>query len=240
MELYDGKYKCELVHDKRSRYYEVNGEKYISVTQALGVIDKPALKFWAVKKCYEYLLKFLDETGKGIITLKDLEDAKREHTRFTTDAANIGTAVHKWVENYIKTKDDTLPNDERIMNGVLAFLRWRDAHNVEFISSERMILSPTHKFIGTMDAEAIIDGKVCVIDFKTSKGIWKEHRLQTAAYQKAAEEEGSEFTGDRWIARFDKVTAEFEAKQFGDVEEDYAAFINALQLNRRLKELESK
>lgn len=239
MQLYGGRFECELVKTGRGRHYLVNGEKYISVTEALGIIDKPALKFWAVKKCIEYLVALLDETGRGIITQNDLDQAKRAHTVFTRDAANIGTAVHKWVENYIKTKDETLPSDENVMNGVLAFLRWRDAHRVDFISSERMICSPTHGFIGTMDAEAIIDDKLSVIDFKTSSGIWIEHRLQTAAYQKAAEEEGTKYDGDRWIVRFDKLTAEFEAKQFGDVEEDFKAFINALQLKKRLKVLES-
>ena len=91
-----------------------------------------------------------------------------------------------------------------------------------------------------MDAEAIIKKKLCVIDFKTSSGIYPEMRFQVAAYQAAAEEEsGKEYLGNKYLVRFDKKTGDFDPHEFAEQDRDFKAFLNCLDLRRRLKELET-
>ena len=119
-----------------------------------------------------------------------------------------------------------------------------EAHKVEPIATEFKIFSRKHMYAGTCDLDAVIDGERCIVDFKTSSGIYPEMLLQTAAYQFARAEElyGGELWGDqpnkydaRWIVRFDKKTGKFEAKRFDDFESDFQGFLGALQLYRRLK-----
>lgn len=227
--LYNKQIKIDFYPD--SHQYKKDGQRIPSVTTALSCIAKPGLVYWSANVTCEYLANILN-TGAPI-TAQDIETARKQHLAKKEEAATSGTLVHKWAEDYIKGAQPDLPEDPEVMNGVSAFLRWVDEHNVKFISSERFVYSLIHNYVGQMDAEAEIDGKVCVIDFKTSKGIYKEMLYQTAAYQKAAEEEGSKYTGDRWIVRFDKETGEFEAEQFDDLEEDYKAFLSALTLKRR-------
>ena len=238
--LYGGSVVAELTTrmwgDKEIQKYKVTDSgsevaDLIRVTEALGVINKPALIPWAAKMTTRYLADYMGQP----ITSELLDEARKNFRNIRDEAADLGTAVHNWIESYIKKGVKDLPDDERILNGITAFLRWTKENDVQFISSERMVYSREHHYIGTMDAEAIVNGNRCVMDWKTSKGIWNEMRYQVAAYQIAAIEEGSEYAGPRWIIRFDKGTSEFEAHELPleDLSFDMEAFLAALTLKRR-------
>ncbi len=242
--LYKG--KVELVFNEARHIFTVDGRKIPSVTTATGVIDKSGpLMHWAVKLVKEYLLQnlnvLIEDTKGGKITAI-IEEAAIQHRVRKEKAADLGTQVHRWAEEFIKakTKEDwpPLPRDPQVHNGVTAFLKWVDEYDVKFLSSERHIYSMKHDYAGIMDAEAIIKGKKSVVDFKTSNALYSEMRLQVAAYQGAIEEEiGKKYPGNKWIVRFGKEDAEFEAKDFEGQDEDYKAFVAALTLKRRLKEI---
>ena len=71
-----------------------------------------------------------------------------------------------------------------------SFLKWEEEKKVSWIKSELVIASRKHKFAGTLDALALVDGELCLIDFKTSKRVSKSAFLQTAGYQICLEEMG--------------------------------------------------
>ncbi len=79
-------------------------------------------------------------------------------------------------------------------------------HKVKFVSTERIVYSKKHDYIGKMDAEAMVDGKRVLVDFKTSSGLYNSVRMQTAAYQKADEEEGAKSYKGRWAIRISRKT----------------------------------
>lgn len=250
--LYNGEVLLDF-NDKRHKFTingkdTFNGKLIISVTKVTGVIDKPALKFWAVNLGVDFLLKNIDKLKadiEGKVIQKLIEESKKAHTKFLQKAATSGTLVHEWAEGFIKAKTEKdippMPKDIQVHNGVMAFLNWIDEYNVKFLSSERHIYSKKYGYAGIMDAEAIIKGKKCVVDFKTSSAIYPEMRFQVAAYQAAMEEEtGKEYTGNKVLARFDKNTGEFEAHEFGDHKKDFKAFVAALTLQKRLLELKKK
>lgn len=219
-------------------YYKLDGERLLGVTTALNIINKPGLMYWTVNLACDYLG---DLVNKNVpITLEHIETARGLHTKEKEKAATIGTEVHEWVEQFIKGGDIRMPHDPKVLNGVTAFLQWVNEHNVQFLSSERIIYSQRHDYVGQMDAEAVIDGKVSVIDFKTSKRpkdgpVRLNWLYQTAAYQKAAEEEGSSYDGPRYILRFDKETGNFESTKIKTIQKDYKAFIGALDIKKREK-----
>lgn len=238
--------EIELNFDEKRHMFTVDNKPVISVTRVTGVIDKSGpLMYWAVNMGAEFLtinLEKLKRDSNGDVILKLIDESKKQHRIRKEKAADTGSQVHAWVEGFIKAKTEKdippVPKETEVYNGVMAFLKWTDEHNVKFLSSERHIYSKKHKYAGIMDAEAIIKGKKCVVDFKTSKGIYPEMRFQVAAYQAAMEEEtGKAYTGNKWLARFDKETGDFEAHEFDDHDKDFNAFLAALKLQRRLLEL---
>ena len=60
----------------------------------------------------------------------------------------------------------------------------------------------------------MVDGKLCVIDFKTSKKIYKSYYLQVAAYAAAIQMMQGGDLPMGIILRLDKETGEFQEKRF--------------------------
>lgn len=242
--LYKG--KIELCFDETRHRFTIDGKPILSVTAATSIIDKSRpLIYWATGLAKDFLMENLenlvnDNKGDKIASL--IEEAVKQHSIRKEKAADVGTQVHDWVEQFIKakTKKDwpEVPKDPQVHNGVSAFLKWVDEHEVKFLSSEKFIYSKKYNYAGIMDAEAIIGRRECPIDFKTSKAIYPEFRFQVAAYQGAVEEErGKPYSGNKWLVRFGKDDGEFEACEYAEHDKDYKAFLSALALRRRLKEL---
>ncbi len=244
--LYKG--TIELCFEEGRHRFTVDGKSVPSVTFATGVIDKSRpLIIWATRLCRDFLMENLkklvaDTEGTRIASL--IDESIQQHRIKKEKAADVGTQAHDWVEQFIKakTKKDwpALPKDPQVYNAVNAFLKWVDEHDVKFLSSEKFVYSKKYKYAGIMDAEAVIGRRTCPIDFKTSKAIYPEYRIQVAAYQGAVEEEaGKPYSGNKWLVRFGKDDGEFEAKEYAEQDKDYKAFLAALTLKRRLKELDT-
>lgn len=249
VKLYNGSVEIAY-YDKQHRYSKVvKGEVekgwIISVTAATGILDKSrVLMWWATKKLAAPFLKGLLEK-KTPITEELIDEACHLWEVEREKAADLGTQIHAWIESYIKAQlypkqyeAPKMPEDEKIQNGAMAFLRWLDENKVRFIASELLVYSKKYDYVGLMDAKAVVNGRTCVIDFKSSNGVYTDHRYQVAAYQAADEEESKKlYTGDRWIIRLGKETGEFEAHQLGDFQKDFKAFLGLLDVKRREKEL---
>lgn len=201
--LYGGEVKVKFYPN--SHMYKVTDEKnglkdkrVKGVTTYLGIVDKSnALVSWATG---EAGLHLYDIISKGqIITMDDVIKAIGRHKEIKEEAALIGTAMHAWCEYFIKHKlgvkgfeeQPKLPEDPQILLGVNSFLEWYTAHKVQFLSSERVVYSRKHQYIGTMDFDALVDGELAAGDFKSSNGIYNTVRAQMSAYVEAAEEESA-------------------------------------------------
>jgi hypothetical protein len=129
-----------------------------------------------------------------------------------------------------------------VANGAIAFLKWVDENKIKFISSEQIIYSKKYNYVGIMDCKFTMGKEKHKIvhagDFKTSKAIYPEYRYQVAGYQGADEEESGEVYGTKWIIRFGKEDGEFEAKEFGEHEQDYKTFLACQTVALRKKELD--
>lgn len=228
-ELYKGKVKIKF-HPNSHRYY-VNDKSVTGVTTFIGIKDKSRpLVLWAVGLYSEYLYQNL-----GVkLTQEIIVEGSQQHAIRKQEAADTGTKIHDWCERYIKHKLKIkgydlpdMPEDQNVQIGVNAFLDWEKEHKVKFLSSERIVYSKKHDYIGTLDIEAMIDGKLCLVDLKSSSALYNSVRLQTAAYLKADEEESGKKYEGRWAIRLAKETedeyiARMEAK--GKSTEGYKVF----------------
>jgi hypothetical protein len=185
-----------------------------SVTGVSGQLDKSNwLKPWAVKMALEVCKKKI-KPGKAYNEYELMniwDEAKAAHTIFTQKAANIGTLVHDWAERYILAKINgtdipDMPTAAPVVRGVNAFLKWDEQNEVEYLFSEKIVYSIEHHYIGTFDVGAIINGEHVLVDFKTSSGVYDEHRIQAAGYVQAANEEFEEQFTNVIILHLSKTT----------------------------------
>jgi len=228
-----------LTFDEEKHQFYMNGERVVSITEATGKLDKSRpLIHWAVRLCRDYLY---DKIQKGKeITADIVFDASKQHTIRKQEAANMGKLIHKWIENYIKGNKPKMPTDEKVKNGILAFLRWTDQNKVKFLNSEKIVCSKKHKYAGIIDAEAKVNGALAIVDFKSSNGLYNEMRYQVAGQQCALEEMTGKKYGERWIIHFNKNTGEFHDHLIEDYKKDLSAFIGLLAVAKRESELNSK
>jgi len=235
IKLYNGKVNIEF-DEGRHIFYGEKGEILLSVTGATGVIDKsPALMGWAVKMMSKYLT---DRFESGvIIDIGMIETAKREYRLAQKKAADIGTEIHAWVSDWILGKKPEMPQDENVVNGITAFLKFQKEHKIKWIESEKYIYSKEYKYAGILDAVARINGELVLVDFKSSNAFYDEMRFQVAGYQIAYEEETGKKIDKRMIIRFGKNDGEFEKIELDNDIKDKKTFLNCLMLKKRLKEL---
>ncbi|RLJ03094.1 MAG: hypothetical protein DRP08_03965 [Candidatus Aenigmatarchaeota archaeon] len=243
--LYKG--EIELCFEPATHTYTVNNEIVYGVTSIVEVLNKPAVLYWAVNKTIEYLDANLqvglviDEVNKKAI----LDEAKYAHRRHLKKAGDIGTAIHEWLEKYIKATINKEPLPDKPVNkemkkSIEAFLNWTKKHKIKWLSSERKVYSRKYKYAGTLDAEAQINGHLAIVDFKTSNGFYPEYFLQTSAYVKALEEE----TGNKYhytvIVRIPKNGNELTYVKNENIDLYFRSFLGCLENYKRIRWEKSK
>lgn len=154
------------------RYYNSKGKAVPRVTEILSaMMHSDNLMYWA------------NSLGlKGI-----------RYGSFMTKVSNIGTETHSKIEQFLKKKlqsNDDIP--------FLGFLLWYNSlidrgNTIEVVGCEEKISCDW--FGGTYDALLRINGKLFLIDFKTSNHVTEKYFLQLAAYTYILEQKGYKIDG---------------------------------------------
>jgi hypothetical protein len=198
----------DLEYDDKAHSYKVEGVKVPSVTRVVDGCFPKDLTHWA------------------------LSIGQEEYDKVISDALEIGNDTHQWIEHYINYGHACTEPADYISKSVNAFLDWTTEYNPEWVDAERKVYCDKYKYAGTVDAVAKINGRVCVIDFKTSKKIYKPYHLQVTAYAQAIKRmDGLR----RWplgiILRLDKETGDFEHKVF-EPKHNFNTFKRCLELKQ--------
>lgn len=237
--LYNG--EVTIGFDKaRHRFYGEDGKSMLSVTGATGVVDKSAPLMGWVAKCMALYLLAEKKKGNGIITEALVGRAKKEYRQIAKEAADIGTEIHEWVSDWILKKKPEIPDNEKVVNGVRAFLKFQKKHKFKWLESERLVYSRKYKYAGWLDATAMTGKEFTLVDFKSGNGLYNDMRFQVAGYRLAYEEETGKKFDKNILIRFGKETGEFDHYILEDYEKDKKAFLNCLVLKKRLKELDKQ
>lgn len=158
-------------------YTNAAGTRVPGTTTITGVIDKPALVRWA------------NQLG-----LQGVDSSK-----YVDELATIGTLAHYMVECWLMETEPNLgdfsPN--QIASSKVCvdkFFEWVKTAGIshkDFSLSEQQLVSEKHQFGGTIDIAGMVNGKATLIDVKTCKGIYDEHKTQVAGgYHLLCEENG--------------------------------------------------
>jgi hypothetical protein len=199
--LYNGK-ETIIFYPNSHRYRKEGDRSYLlSATAITGKLNKPFLLNWAANTACQYIESYVrNSTGKLLAEelYPIIEAAKTAHEKVKEKAATAGTIVHEFAEKFAKAKIDNQAYPEikddwsdEVKHGVEAFLDWYSNNNVKFIESERLVYSKKYKYAGLFDVLAEVNGKLTIIDYKTSNGIYDEHYLQLVGYYIAVKEEFS-------------------------------------------------
>jgi hypothetical protein len=184
-------------------YVMPDGSRVPGVTTVLEILNKPSLVHWAAseerKLCLEIATQtFTALTGEdGAADYMTAENYRalltenlgktKAHYRAMKKAQNIGTEAHAAIEWQIRQMlgQSVGPRPLISEKAELAVMAWGDwAKSVRFepLAVEFMISSAFHRYGGTIDLAARINGIPTILDWKTGKAIYQEALLQNAAY----------------------------------------------------------
>jgi len=164
----------------KGRHYRTPDDMLVpSVTNVIGILDKPALPRWAAKLVAEramhlkHSLAAMDD-NEVVDTLKGAPWSKSKR------ASDRGTDIHAYLEALMnrlepeELSDDALPYKDAADD-------WFDRVGASFedVQTEVTLFHPS--YAGTTDLIGILDGNACIVDFKTSKAIYDEAALQLSA-----------------------------------------------------------
>lgn len=168
----------------RAYRYPPTGELFPSVTNCIDILDKPALPRWAAREVAGHAwdrretLMTIDDRDEAVDLLKGLP------WRRMRKAGDVGSTVHAIAEAL--AKDEDLPTfDAELEPYISAFLNFYTEYRPEFLIVEATMFSPDHRYAGTADFLAYIDGKLYIGDHKTGSGVYQEVALQLAALRYA-------------------------------------------------------
>jgi hypothetical protein len=177
-----------------------------SVTNIIGILDKPALTRWKMRQTAMAALRVPPpQEGEPDERFADrvIEAAMTQ----VTEAADLGTRIHAAIENLMAGSAEECSED--LLPYVKPVLEWMKTVGVKVTHSEIVLVNAVHGFAGRVDAlftwgSQAEDCNMGILDFKTTKTqegkpaeAYDEHTLQLAAY--AATHYGPQYL-DRVVA----------------------------------------
>lgn len=208
-----------------SRTYTIDGVTMPSVTTILGVIGKPALITWAANEeraaCLEAAYDLYDDVHSTprldrmpfLAALESRLGSVKAHKRASAKACEIGSQAHAAIElQHRKAMGQATGPEPKLSDEAMwAFMAWEDwALNagIKPVFIEQTIWSVSHRYAGTMDLLAWVNGHRTLVDYKTSKSVYPESKLQVAAYIRAMNEMGHGPITRGAIVRLPKATTD--------------------------------
>ena len=145
--------KLQQVNEEGTRYYVTpEGNKYPSITTVLSAYN--------IKEIMAWRKRVGDE----------------EANKISRQASSRGTRIHTLCEQYLNNKELTFktPLDTETFNIFKPVL-----HRINNIYAQEIRMYSDHlRIAGTVDCVAEFDGKLSIIDFKTSKRLKNEEDIE--------------------------------------------------------------
>jgi hypothetical protein len=167
------------------------------------------------------------------------------------EAAEAGTLAHAMIESYIKgmawadhpdvTGKESAEVVEQATKGFDNARKWLDQTSIEIVLTEPELVSELHQFGGSPDAIGKLDGKYCLLDWKTSNGLYPDFLIQVGGgYVLLVNECLPEYpiTGGIHVCRFSKEFGDFHHHYFDDLpeaREQFLLFRQAYENDKLLK-----
>ena len=164
---------------KNANGYVIGGIWYPRVTSIVSIKAKPAL--------YAYYASLPDfETGEAI----------------KAKSAEEGTILHETVEAILKKEPVVIP--DAIKPAISAFMDFYGRNELIAHKVEERVVNKKYGYAGTIDVLAELNGKLGVLDIKTSVAIYRDYSMQISAYVEAFREDPAMPPLTSWVLRIDQ------------------------------------
>lgn len=250
--------KFNAANHRYTKETEGKKESVPSVSSILGLLDKPAILYWSIKKTVGYIGEHLPELRAAGLTedgaLEILKKAKEFANEQAKEQAYIGTQVHKLLHQYLlgeKVYENDL--DEKVLNAYTGAIEWLKDVNFQPLGVEQSVYHPILEYAGTLDTYGTARDKTILLDWKTTD-IWKEKngkvyyteqpytemKVQPVAYAEALAnmKEGLKID-EVWVIRLDKNTGKAEPYLIEGSERSacWNVFLGLLDVKAGLKDI---
>lgn len=153
--------KLKQVNENGVRYYLTpQGNRYPSVTTVLSEYSREAIQSWRRRVGYE------------------------QANKITQQASTRGTRVHKLCENYLDNQPVKFntPIEQELFLSIKPLL-----HRIDKIYVQELRMYSDHlRMAGTVDCVGQFDGRLSVIDFKTSSKLKEKQYIENYLMQCSA------------------------------------------------------
>ena len=175
------------------RWYEIDGVRCVSVTEALGIIDDgksggmawSAARIWLKGVCH---LATTQERNLQWDNPQWIEDTLKAQKLLHTDVwgakTNLGSTIHACLEALCANEYpalSTFSEDEQPY--AKAVMEWWADHDPKVVATEMLVGSRLHGACGRFDLlYRDADDKLVLADLKTAAQVRPSFAIQTAAY----------------------------------------------------------
>ena len=154
--------------DGKRYYIDAKGEAYPSVTTVVGLKNKEQIRLWRERVGSE------------------------EANKISSSAAKRGTRFHQHVEDYLRQDKDFIEFEDVLQEQMFRAVR-PVLDEIVPLALEAPMYSENLKMAGRVDCVGMFDGKLCIIDFKSSSKPKENYMaeswfLQMTAYSIMVEE----------------------------------------------------
>ena len=170
---------AEHVRGKGRHYRTPDDELVPSVTNVIGILDKPAIPRWAASEVAKRAAQLKRSLG-GMADSEIVDTLKGAPWSKSQRAADRGTDIHAYLEARLnRLEPEELSDDAEPYKA--AADEWFDyiGASLEDVRTEVTLFHPM--YAGTTDLIARQDDRWVILDFKTSKAIYDEAALQLSA-----------------------------------------------------------
>lgn len=188
----DGKMIDAVVDEDTNRAVVVPG--VTTVLKSFG--DPPQLVQWKIDQVAAYAVANLDalynrtmEQGWGFLRwytkrVPDLSDPLRNaHVGVVNDLAELGTNAHDWTQAEVNGGMYPPIDSEEMAQMAESWKRWRFFNTIKPVMTEVTVYGDG--YAGTFDGLWYVNGKLSLLDEKTSRTIGDTHKMQLAALRAA-------------------------------------------------------
>lgn len=179
------------------RYKLASGSIVPSVTTIAGRFkDATALLNWANREGFKTGAQLAWEHRDGFADASALAEWADEQARVQRgadekrDAAgDEGHIVHQWIDDTTHGRELTaFPYSDaeglaRARKAFDAFQAWAAEVDLRVWATEIPLVSESLRCGGTLDSIALVQGVLCLVDWKSGGGCYPEHVIQQAAYR---------------------------------------------------------
>jgi hypothetical protein len=149
-----------------------------------------------------------DYYPKGIGFYKWLAGNGWDESQALKEAAGTrGTKVHQALDFLEESRElsidmqfegQALATEE--LDAILSFVLWHNETKPQLLAKEMTVFGPD--YAGTLDRIYRIDGRVWIVDFKTSQQIWESMKMQISSYSHAdIDYKALHITDEEWANR---------------------------------------